>query len=163
MARGNKGSRAAAHQAVHAVEPVSIQQIRREFALEMLDRLKAAEVRLKDHAKEGGQEALWGVAAKVADKTGRLLTRDEHDTHGDDWWSPAATDPCVGKDCEMPGDRVSIPPGQSVRRMTELGTLLANCPGLTRGLDHIQLPAGTYTVQLSLNGLASAPIQIVVD
>jgi hypothetical protein len=123
----------------------------------------SAEVRLKDHSKEGGQEPLWGVAARVSDKAGRLLTRDEHDAHGDDWWSPAVTDPCVGKECEMPGDRVSIPPGQSVRRMTELGALIANCPGLTRGLDHIQLPAGTYTVQLSLNGLISAPIQILVD
>ena len=124
----------------------------------------SAEVRLKDHAKEGAQEPLWGVAAKVADKTGRLLTRDEHDPHGDDWWSPAVTDPCLGKDCELPGDRVSIPPGQSVRRMTELGALITNCPGLTRGLDHIQLPAGTYTVQISLNGsLISAPVQIVVD
>jgi hypothetical protein len=123
----------------------------------------SAEVRLKDHSKEGGQEPLWGIAARVSDKTGRLLTRDEHDVHGDDWWSPPVTDLCVGKDCEMPGDRVSIPPGQTVQRMTELGALIANCPGLTRGLDHIQLPAGTYTVQLSLNGLVSAPIQIVVD
>lgn len=121
------------------------------------------EVRLKDHGKDGGQEPLWGVAARVSDKTGRLLTRDERDVHGDDYWSPAITDPCMGKECEMPGDRISIPPGQTVRRMTELGSLIASCPGLTRGLDHIQLPAGSYTVQLSLNGLTSAPIQIVVD
>jgi hypothetical protein len=123
----------------------------------------STEVRLKDHDKDGRQELLWGVAAKVSDKTGRILTRDEHDVHGDDYWSPAVSNPCVGKECEMPGDRVSIPPGQAVRRMTELGSLIANCPGLTRGLDHIQLPSGTYTVQLSLNGLISAPIQIVVD
>lgn len=123
----------------------------------------STEVRLKDHGKDGGQEPLWGVAARVSDKTGRLLTRDERDVHGDDYWSPAISDPCMGKECEMPGDRVSIPPGQTVRRMTELGSLIASCPGLTRGLDHIQLPAGTYTVQLSLNGLISAPIQIVVD
>ena len=121
------------------------------------------EARLKDHDKGGRQEPLWGVAARVSDKTGRLLTRDERDVHGDDYWSPAITDPCVGKECEMPGDRVSIPPGQTVRRMTELGSLIASCPGLTRGLDHIQLPAGSYTVQLSLNGLTSEPIQIVVD
>jgi len=123
----------------------------------------SVEVRIKDHNKEGAQEMLWGLAARVSDKTGRLLTRDEHDPHADDWWSPAVTDPCAGKECEMPGDRVSLPPGQAVKRMTELGPLIANCPGLTKGLDHIQLPAGTYTVQLSLNGLASAPIQIVVD
>lgn len=124
----------------------------------------SAEVRLKDHGKEGGQEPLGGLAARVSDKTGKLLTRDEHDPHADDWWSPTVQNPCVGKDCEMPGDRVSIPPAQAVRRTTELGALIANCPGLTRGLDHIQLPAGTYTVQLSLNGsLISAPIQIVVD
>jgi hypothetical protein len=123
----------------------------------------STEVRLKDHGRDGGQEPLWGVAARVSDKTGRLLTRDERDVHGDDFWSPAVSDPCVGKECEIPGDRVSIPPGQSVRRMTELGSLIASCPGLTRGLDHIQLPSGTYTVQLALNGLISAPIQIVVD
>ncbi|MBW8876559.1 MAG: hypothetical protein JF614_16460 [Acidobacteria bacterium] len=124
----------------------------------------SAEVRLKDHGKNGEQEPLWGLAARVVDKTGKLLTRDEHDVHADDWWSSglAASD-CTGKECEMPGDRVSIPPGQTVLRTTELGSLIANCPGLTRGLDHIQLPAGTYTVQLALNGLISAPIQIVVD
>jgi len=125
----------------------------------------SAEVRLKDHGKDGGQEPLWGLAARVADKSGKVLTRDERDVHADDWWSSAiaVSDSCAGKECEMPGDRVSIPPGQTVLRTAELGALIANCPGLARGLDHIQLPAGAYTVQLALNGLTSAPVQIVVD
>jgi len=125
----------------------------------------SAEVRLKDHGKNGGQEPLWGLAARVADKSGKVLTRDERDVHADDWWSSAiaVSDSCAGKECEMPGDRVSIPPGQTVLRTAELGALIANCPGLARGLDHIQLPAGAYTVQLALNGLTSAPVQIVVD
>lgn len=124
----------------------------------------STEVRLKDHGKNGGQEPLWGLAARVADKTGKLLTRNELDVHGDDWWSGAiAASDCAGKDCEMPGDRVSIPPGQTVLRTAELSALIANCPGLTRGLDTIPLPPGSYTVQLSLNGLVSGPIQIVVD
>ncbi|HEX4964658.1 MAG TPA: hypothetical protein VF173_27850 [Thermoanaerobaculia bacterium] len=123
----------------------------------------STEVRLKDHGKDGGQEPLWGVAARVSDKTGKLLTRDEHDLHADDWWSSALASDCTGKECEMAGDRVSIPPGQTVLRKTDLGALIANCPGLARGLDHVSLPAGTYTVQLSLNGLISAPVQIVVD
>jgi hypothetical protein len=124
----------------------------------------STEVRLKDHGKDGGQEPLWGLAARVADKTGKLLTRDERDVHGDDWWSGAiAAADCAGKECEMPGDRVSIPPGQTVLRKAELDALIANCPGLARGLDYVKLPPGTYTVQLSLNGLISAPIQIVVD
>jgi hypothetical protein len=126
----------------------------------------SSEVRLKDHGKDGGQEPLWGLAARVvADKTGKLLTRDERDVHGDDWWSSAITvsDSCSGQECEMAGDRVTIPPGQTVLRKAELDALIANCPGLTRGLDTIKLPPGSYTVQLSLNGLISAPIQIVVD
>ena len=124
----------------------------------------SSEVRLKDHGKNGGQEPLWGLAARVADKTGKLLTRNELDVHGDDWWSSAlAPSDCSGQECEMAGDRVSIPPGQTVLRMADLDVLIANCPGLLRGLDYVKLPPGSYTVQLSLNGLISAPIQIVVD
>ena len=123
------------------------------------------EVRLRDHGKDGGQEPLWGVAARVADKTGKLLTRDPRDVHGDDFWSSAlaSADSCAGAECEMPGDRVTIPPGKAVLRKVDLSALIASCPGLLRGLDPVPLPAGTYTVQLSLNGLVSGPIQIVVD
>ncbi len=125
----------------------------------------SSEVRLKDHGKDGGQEPLWGLAARVADKTGKLLTRDDRDVHGDDWWSSAlvVSGSCSGQECEMAGDRVSIPPGQAVLRKAELDVLIASCPGLLRGLDYVKLPPGSYTVQLSLNGLISAPIQISVD
>jgi hypothetical protein len=123
----------------------------------------STEVRLKDHGRDGGQEPLWGIAARVSDATGKLLTGDPRDIHGDGWWSATLADPCVGADCEMPGDRVTIPPGKAVTRKADLAPFLASAPGLRRGLDSIPLPAGAYTVQLSLNGLASAPIRIVVD
>ena len=65
-------------------------------------------------------------------------------------------------ECEMPGDYVTLVPGQTVLRTADLGSLIWNCPALVK-MRRNSLPAGIYDVQLSVDGLVSEPIRIVVE
>lgn len=122
------------------------------------------ELWLKDHGKEGTQEPLWSLAARIADEHGKVLTRDECCTDADDWWSSAifTSDSCGRGECEMPGDYVTLAPGQTVLRTAELNALAWRCPGLVK-MDNTSLPAGSYEVQLTVDGLVSEPLRIVVE
>ncbi len=122
------------------------------------------EVHLRDHGKDGSHEPLWGLAARITDQEGKLLTRDERDPGADEWWTSAIviSDSCAPRECEMPGDYVTLAPGQTVLRAAELDALIWNCPAL-RKMSRTSLPAGTYDVQLTLDGLISDSIQIVVE
>lgn len=122
------------------------------------------ELWLKDHGKEGSQEPLWSLSARIADEQGKVLTRDECCPDGDEWWSSAifTSDSCGRGECEMPGDYVTLAPGQTVLRTAELNALAWRCPGLVKMGSHT-LPAGTYDVQLTVDGLISEPLRIVVE
>jgi hypothetical protein len=121
------------------------------------------ELRLRDHGKDGDPEPLWSLAARITDKDGEVLTRSCC-PEVDDWWSSAIaiSDSCAPGECEMPGDYVTLVPGQTVLRTANLGSLIWNCPALVK-LRRSSLPAGTYDVQLSVDGLVSEPIRIVVE
>jgi len=121
------------------------------------------ELRLRDHGKDGSQERLWSLAARITDQHGKLLTRTCcHEE--DDWWSSdiAVSDSCDPHECEMPGDYVTLAPGQTVLRTAELNSLVWNCPAL-REMHRTSLPAGAYDVQLTVDGLVSEPLRIVVE
>jgi hypothetical protein len=118
-------------------------------------------VTLKDHDKNGRQDNLWGVAARVRNADGTVLT--QHDLLGFDpdrneWWTFAYlhSDFClVGVDCRMPGDTVTLLPGESVRRVVQLDWILIGAPLLRR-----PMAPGPYLVELSLNGLKSNTLEI---
>jgi hypothetical protein len=121
------------------------------------------ELRLRDHGKNGSQERLWSLAARITDAQGKVLTRSCcHEE--DDWWSSdiAISESCLPGACEMPGDYVTLAPGQTVLRTAELNSLVWNCPAL-REMHRTSLPAGTYDVQLTVDGLISEPLRIVVE
>lgn len=121
------------------------------------------ELRLRDHGKQGGPEPLWSLAARITDKNGEVLTRSCCPKE-DDWWSSAiaVSDSCGPGECEDPGDYVTLAPGQTVLRMADLASLVWNCPGLAQ-MRRSSLPAGSYDVQLSVDGIVSEPIKIVVE
>lgn len=128
------------------------------------DKPVPVELWLKDHGKNGDQEPLWSLAARITDKEGKLLTRDECCPDADEWWTSAViiSDSCGPRECEMPGDYVTLAPGQTVLRTAELNALVWNCPAL-RKMSRTSLPAGTYDVQLTVDDLVSEPIRIVVE
>ena len=121
------------------------------------------ELRLRDHGKDGDPEPLWSLAARITDKDGEVLTRSCCPKE-DDWWSSAIaiSDSCAPGECEMAGDYVTLVPGQTVLRTANLGSLIWNCPALVK-MRRNSLPAGIYDVQLSVDGLVSEPIRIVVE
>ena len=121
------------------------------------------ELRLRDHGKNGDQEPLWSLAARITDKNGEVLTRSCCPKE-DDWWSSAIaiSDYCGPGECEDPGDYVTLAPGQTVLRTADLASLVWNCPGLVQ-MHRSSLPAGSYDVQLSVDGVLSEPIKIVVE
>lgn len=128
------------------------------------DKPVPVELWLKDHGKNGDQEPLWSLAARITDKEGKLLTRDECCADADEWWTSAViiSDSCGPRECEMPGDYVTLAPGQTVLRTAELNALVWNCPALVK-MSRTSLPAGTYDVQLTVDDLVSEPIRIVVE
>ena len=121
------------------------------------------ELRLRDHGKQGDPEPLWSLAARITDKNGEVLTRSCCPKE-DDWWSSAiaVSDSCGPDECEDPGDYVTLAPGQTVLRTADLASLVWNCPGLVQ-MHRSSLPAGSYDVQLSVDGVVSEPIKIVVE
>jgi hypothetical protein len=127
------------------------------------DQQVPVELRLRDHGKDGSQQPLWSLAARITDKDGKLLTSSECCAGTNEWWTSALvhSDSCAPGECELPGDYVTLDPGKTVLRTAELNSLVWNCPGL-RKMHRNTLPAGTYDVQLTLDGLISDPIRIVV-
>ncbi|MEA2559659.1 MAG: hypothetical protein QOH06_1163 [Acidobacteriota bacterium] len=127
------------------------------------DQQVPVELRLRDHGKDGNQEPLWSLAARITDKEGKLLTSSECCYGTDEWWTSALviSDSCAPGECELPGDYVTLDPGKTVLRAAELNTLVWNCPGLAK-MHRTTLPAGTYDVQLTVDGLISEPLRIVV-
>jgi hypothetical protein len=118
---------------------------------------------LRDHDDSGYHQAvLSGLQARLLDASGEVLTRHSTAKGGPDqeWWTSAYLDStaCVGdKDCEQPGDRVSIPPGQQVRRVIDLTSLLAGGPSLAG-----RLRTGAYRLTLRLGNLVSNEFQFVL-
>jgi hypothetical protein len=121
------------------------------------------EIRLRDHGKHGDPEPLWSLSARITDKNGEVLTRSCC-PEVDDWWSSAIaiSDSCGPGECEMPGDYVTLAPGETVLRTADLASLIWNCPGLVQ-MHRSSLPAGTYDVQLAVDGVVSPSIKIVVE
>jgi len=123
------------------------------------------ELRLRDHGKDGDQEPLWSLAARITDKDDKLLTHSccpvEEES---DWWTSAIaiSDSCSPGECEMPGDYVTLAPGETVLRAADLASLIWNAPGLVQ-MHRSALPVGTYDVQLSVDGVISEPIKIEVE
>lgn len=120
--------------------------------LEVINRTASPqEVLLKDHGQDGYQEpVLVGMQVRLYDASGRCLTAG--DSSADGWWSweQLKSTICLGKKCEMPGDRVRLTPGQSVRRAFELTWLLGGAAAVPR-----ELAPGLYAVQVRLGPLES--------
>ena len=94
-----------------------------------------------------------GMAVRVWDASGTLLTVNEFDSEG--WWSSYYYS--ASAHVEKPGDRIYLKPGQQVIRIVPLHIMLRGCTTLPNGL----LP-GRYTVQLSVHDLVSNKIEITV-
>ena len=124
------------------------------------------DVTLNEHYRNGRRHRLWGVAVRVRDAEGRVLT--QHDLLSPelrDWWNfgylHSDTDSCViGVDCHLSDDldTVTLAPGESVRRTVHLDRILLGAP-----LLHGPLSPGPYSLEVRLNKLTSNTLKIRVD
>ena len=111
-------------------------------------------ISLKEHDKYHGRlPYATSVTAKVIDAWGTVLTR-ERPPRDNDWWTFYTVWSTVFLD-DMPGDRVTMPPGSELVRRIPLREVLLGCPSLEEGL-----PAGLYDVQVSIDGIISNVLQI---
>ena len=112
-------------------------------------------VRLDDHDEYHGTRPFPdGTYARIRDSNGTVLTRN--DSTNDDWWSFEILQSTLSQ--EMPGDAVTIPPGEEVVRIIPLDRVLLGCKRLPYGLRR-----GTYMVQLSLCGIVSNELKLQVQ
>ena len=95
----------------------------------------------------------WYAEARITDDHGRAVTRDGLRPG---WWSAnvLSSEACIqgvggalGEPCELPGDRITLHPGQSVRRVIALDRLLLGSPSLDPGSYRLQLRWGDILSQ----------------
>jgi hypothetical protein len=114
------------------------------------------ELELKDHdAYHGTLEYPLGIMARVEDASGKLLT---HGTAGwEEWWTWYYVWSTTFQP-EMPGDVITLKPGEEVIRTIPLAVVLNACTGLEKGLG-----PGAYKVQLAHGELRSnvLPFRVV--
>ena len=96
-----------------------------------------------------------GMQARVIDAYGVVLTKTVDSRDG--WWSSYINHSDSFK--EMPGDRITLKPKESVVRIVPLRSILAGLPG---GLREGSLAAGEYNVQLRLGDVISNEMKIKV-
>ena len=94
-----------------------------------------------------------GMAVRIWDASGTLLTANEFDSEG--WWSSYYFS--ASAHFEKPGDRISLKPGDKVVRVVPLHIMLRGSKTLPNGL-----PRGRYMLQLSLQNLVSNKFEITV-
>lgn len=114
---------------------------------------KAVTLLLADHNDYSGTMPYpVGLKARVIDTEGNVLT---HTSDFGDWW----TWHYMSSDGyrEMPGDRITLKPGQKVVRIVPLAMVL-------RGLVHLErgLRAGEYAVELKIGEITSNQMKIKV-
>jgi len=109
-----------------------------------------AAITLKDHDEYHGTLPYpTGLMARVVDESGTVVTRN--DVTKDDWWSSYAvwSQFCVSstasEECLMPGDTITLKPGEEVIRIVPLARVLQGNRQRPDGLR-----AGKYAVQLKL-------------
>jgi len=112
-------------------------------------------VELKDHdAYHGTLRYPVGITAKVVRESGEVLTQNEIDRSGEGWWSQYFVWSTTFNP-RMPGDTITIPPGEVVIRLIPLDQVIEMHPNLRSGLR-----SGTYTVQLRLHLIKSNSLTI---
>ena len=110
----------------------------------------------QDHDESGYHRNFpSGLKARLWNSSGDLLTRNELNLQKSEaeWWTSTylQSTHCFA-DCENPGDRVSLSPGQTLKRVISLTYVLLGCPSCGDGAS---LAPGTYRVQLRLDELCS--------
>jgi hypothetical protein len=96
-----------------------------------------------------------GLTARVIDESGRILT--ENDVSKDEWWSWYYTWPSVNLVLKESKSRLNLKPGRQIVRTVDLNKILDGNEALANGF-----PAGTYTVQFTLNGLRSNQVTLQI-
>ena len=96
-----------------------------------------------------------GMQARVIDAYGVVLTKTVDSRDG--WWSSYIRHSDSFE--EMPGDRITLKPKESVVRIVPLRSILAGLPG---GLREGSLAAGEYKVQLRLGDVVSNEMKIKI-
>ncbi len=94
-----------------------------------------------------------GLAARVWDSSGELITKNEYSQEG--WWSWSYYSSAIF--FERPGDRITLPPQEKVIRIVPLDVLLQGCKTLPEGLK-----PGRYSVQLMLDNMVSNKVEIMI-
>jgi hypothetical protein len=92
------------------------------------------------------------MSARIIDSNGNVLT---HTEDVGDWWTSYILSSQSYR--EMPGNRVTLRPGENVIRIVPLKSVLAGLRNLPNGLK-----AGKYTVELKLGDIVSNPLKINV-
>jgi len=119
-----------------AGEPISIRCVWRNT------REWPVSIDLKDHDDDHGTlDYPVSLSARVLDSAGTVLTENENADHG--WWSWYFLWSTTFE--RMPGDVVTLKPGEEVVRIVPLDKVLWGVDALPGGLSE-----GTYIVQLSL-------------
>jgi hypothetical protein len=94
------------------------------------------------------------MQARVIDAYGVVLTKTIDSRDG--WWTSYITHSDSFN--EMPGDRITLKPKESVVRIVPLRSVLAGLPGMREG----SLAAGEYKVQLRLDEIVSNEMKIKI-
>jgi hypothetical protein len=108
---------------------------------------------LADHNDYSGTEQYpaW-LQARVTDVKGQIMTRNK--MYGD-WYSASVNNSDSIR--EMPGDRITLKPGEKVTRIVPLAAVIEGLSTLPNDIR-----AGEYTVQLRLNDIVSNELKIKV-
>lgn len=105
---------------------------------------------LKDHdSYHGTLDYPIGISAKVIDNNGKVLTQSNHG----EWWSWYYLWSTLFK--EMPGDVITLKPGEEVIRIVPLDVILRGLEAIPEGLTE-----GTYKVTLKYGELISNQLEI---
>ena len=92
------------------------------------------------------------MSSRIIDSNGNVLT---HTEDFGDWWTSYILSSQSYQ--EMPGDRITLRPGEKVIRIVPLKSVLAGLRNLPNGIK-----AGKYTVELKLGDIVSNQLHINV-